>query len=351
MGEAPASGTRELSRNGLTKLLFDRASNQPKISVFFNHKLVDIDFKTKQLVISCPMGEIKFLDSSEARVFGADGAYSKVRQLIQQSVKDDWGVCNVIPWSYQFRVLYSRLKAKSSPLLNVKSHYIFTGCFTSYLNGRWTCTIGLRNSDPLADLKILQSATASTGNIIALRNILKKRAPRLEPVIENEELEAFFSRKLFSGVVVDCRFANYNEWILLIGDAHHSVLPPTGQGINSGLQDVQILVKAFKSNPEDAFSYYQSTRGVDLQSLIYYAKYLNEDPHFLGERWARVLFRVLESNLARKPIANRLFSEEITCYSDIVGEWRKYQYFLLPLCRLLAYPLGFVLSLSLLRPK
>ncbi len=39
---------------------------------------------------------------------------------------------------------------------------------------------------------------------------------------------------------------NFEDWLLLLGDACHSVLPPTGEGINSGLEDVQELYFALQ---------------------------------------------------------------------------------------------------------
>jgi kynurenine 3-monooxygenase len=34
---------------------------------------------------------------------------------------------------------------------------------------------------------------------------------------------------------------NIGEWIVLLGDASHAVLPPVGEGINSGLEDSVVL--------------------------------------------------------------------------------------------------------------
>lgn len=60
-------------------------------------------------------------------------------------------------------------------------------------------------------------------------------------MFSDDELYRYFTRRTFRGTVIKTNKLNIGEWILFLGDAGHSVLPPTGEGINSGLEDTVIL--------------------------------------------------------------------------------------------------------------
>ena len=69
---------------------------------------------------------------------------------------------------------------------------------------------------------------------------------------------------------------NYDEWMVLLGDASHSVLPAAGEGINCGLEDATILCKAIEEDEAKAFSHYNDLRHHDVYALGTYAKFLLE---------------------------------------------------------------------------
>lgn len=56
------------------------------------------------------------------------------------------------------------------------------------------------------------------------------------------------------------------EFVVLLGDAAHSVLPPVGEGINSALEDAMILAQCFAKSPERAFAAFQACRPQPLSS-------------------------------------------------------------------------------------
>ena len=64
-----------------------------------------------------------------------------------------------------------------------------------------------------------------------------------------EELARFYQRKTYRGAVVKVNRLNEGEFVCILGDAAHSVLPPTGEGINSGLEDCMILSECIRDNP------------------------------------------------------------------------------------------------------
>jgi len=66
-------------------------------------------------------------------------------------------------------------------------------------------------------------------------------APSTSCLFSDDELRRYFTRKTYRGAIITCNKMNIGEWILLLGDAAHAVLPPTGEGINSGLEDTVVF--------------------------------------------------------------------------------------------------------------
>jgi hypothetical protein len=122
------------------------------------------------------------------------------------------------------------------------------------------------------------------------------------------------------------------------------VLPATGEGINSGLEDCMVLADIVSKTPENAFETFEKIRGPDIRALSRYAKYLNTSPVFSGERVARVLFMVLESSSFPKScISESLFGVTGKLrmpYSQIVYTWEVRKLWMLGLCRLVCWPIA-----------
>ncbi len=94
---------------------------------------------------------------------------------------------------------------------------------------------------------------------------------------------------------------NEDEWICLLGDAAHSVVPSFGEGINSGLEDSMILLECLGNYKP--FNEFNRRRLPDTNALFEYAKYLNEVPKFSGERASRAIFSILNSLLNKNSIS------------------------------------------------
>jgi len=73
----------------------------------------------------------------------------------------------------------------------------------------------------------------------------------IAPLFKDEdELKRYFNRRTFKSSIVKVNKLNEDEWICLLGDAAHSVVPTFGEGINSGLEDSMILLECLGSkNP------------------------------------------------------------------------------------------------------
>jgi len=194
---------------------------------------------------------------------------------------------------------------------------------------------------------------ASRDKITTMRATLQRLVPWFYPLLpETEEgdaeFERYFRRRTFRGAIVRTNRLHYQEWILLLGDAAHSVLPPTGEGLNSGLEDAAVLVHdCILANLDTAFATYDAKRLPDIRALLDYATYLNADPWFAGERIARLSFLIAES-YANPSIADYLFgplAAQRKPYGEFLRAWSRKRLILLSLFRLVTYPIGVLVEL------
>jgi len=131
-----------------------------------------------------------------------------------------------------------------APGLDPNWHHIFTGkgIYTATLpDGVWCVAVTAIKGDPAEAL--LLSTEPTEDHISALRRHLRQYAPLVLPLLTRDAYVDFFGRAPFSGAVVRCPRVSHDGWLVLLGDAAHSVIPPTGEGVNSGLEDAMLLAE------------------------------------------------------------------------------------------------------------
>ncbi len=92
----------------------------------------------------------------------------------------------------------------------------------------------------------LGSDDASPENMECLREYIKKTAPLAEPILNTDDMRGYFGRRSFVGGIVTVNKLNGGDYFCLIGDAAHSLIPATGEGINSGMEDCSVLIGIVK---------------------------------------------------------------------------------------------------------
>ncbi|GAB3623628.1 hypothetical protein GCM10027418_17110 [Mariniluteicoccus endophyticus] len=340
------SGTRKVAslksgtliattRAFLTRLLFERVRETEGITYMPGYALARVDLADRSLTFTRADGDEVTVDARDARVLAADGVRSVARRCLEEQVSGftprvgDWGV--------RFRVAYSQPHA-SAPGLDPAIHHIFTskGIYTATLaDGVWGLAITAIEGDPAEDLLLSRDATHD--NIRAVAAHVAEHAPLAAPLLTRDDYAAFFSREPFGGAVVICPRLAFDEWLLLIGDAAHSVLPPTGEGVNSGLEDC--LVLAERAGSPTWFADYEAVRLPDLEALGEYAWTLREnlrstDP---ARRTATTILRIGDAmaaaaHLPSAQVEARLFGPDAgrTPYREAIGPWLRQQRVLFP---------------------
>lgn len=177
---------------------------------------------------------------------------------------------------------------------------------------------------------MLLAREPSEARVDALRNYLKEHTAPVLPLLTDTDLRAHFHRQPFSGAVVRCPRTNVHEWLLLLGDAAHSVIPPTCEGVNAGLEDVRILTEIIDSGTPALFETFNTERMPDLRALGVYAVHLrdnisSEDP---TRSVTNVVLRVIGTLGARfgkdaGQVEQRLFGPDagLESYRGVIGPW------------------------------
>ena len=141
----------------------------------------------------------------------------------------------------------------------------------------------------------------------------------------------------------------------MVGDAAHSVLPPTGEGLNSGLEDCNILGQVIDDGGNDYFHRYNEVRSPDIHALMKYAHYLNDsfDIKTPGEGVCRGLYALIETVLRHcgliraLNVPDNLFGYQSKCvkpYTQIFQDWERNKAVILNIVRACIYPPAFIIA-------
>lgn len=336
VAELPSGTLVGATRASVTRMLLERAQVSPSIEIVTDHRLAGLDLAGRTLRFDHAGSEVT-IEAGDARVVCTDGVWSAARRALVEQVSgfdpqvNDWGV--------RFRVVFSQPGADPAGL-EPAYHYIFTsrGVYTATLaDGVWGLAVTVIEGDPAEEM--LLSRDPSDANVAALRRHLEEHASLAAPLFTDEDLRAYFGRDPFSGAVIHCPQIAFDDWLLLAGDAAHGVIPPTGEGINSGLEDAFLIAEHLASGSATPWTDFEAARLPDLAALGAYAQHLRDN---LASRdgarsFASIATRIVDSTAGRLGLPNarveeRLFGPDagLAPYREVIGPWLRQQRVLFP---------------------
>ncbi len=258
-----------IENNNIADALWQAIKQENKISCFCPDKLETIE-QENTVSIRLHSGALIKADL----VLGADGASSKVRELIGlQSDKKDYGQ----------RGLVAYVKTQFDHQNTAWQRFLPTGplaflpCSDARCSIVWTL--------PNAEAERLQQCDEES----FCRELTRAFDARLGNVTEVSQRATFpLQRQLSKQMLVG--------HIALIGDAAHTVHPLAGQGVNLGLRDVAALLDLFGEAKSSTENFKQKNENLISQYRL--------------ERWARQ--RISENAIAAYSFEtiNRVFSND-----------------------------------------
>jgi kynurenine 3-monooxygenase len=251
-----------VSRGGLNCELMSLAERYENVKIFFNERCDHIDVRTGKSTFENHLTQKRTHDESD-HVIGADGAFSAAR--LQMQLQTD-------RFEYSQHYLehgYKELSIPAGPegkfLIEKNALHIWPrGGYMLIalpnMDGSFTCTLffpfeGEHSFSALSDKK-------------KVKEFFAKIFPDALPLMTTLE-EDFFHNPTGSLVTVRCSPWNFNDKLLLIGDAAHAIVPFYGQGMNCGFEDCRVFDEMLgnSENWEKLFSDFGKIRKPDSDAI------------------------------------------------------------------------------------
>ncbi|RZJ66487.1 MAG: FAD-dependent monooxygenase [Flavobacterium sp.] len=243
-----------ISRGTLNRKMIDLAE-AAGAEFFFEQRIWDVSLATATLHIGeTERGE--WTDLKYDMVFGADGAFSRIRHRMQRQ--------SMFNYSQEF--LNTGYKELNIPANADGTHKLDKNSFHIWprgeymlialpnLDGSFTCTLfmpfeGENSFASLTDRKLVEDFFAK--NFPDSIDVIPKLA------------EDFFKNPTSTLVTMKCYPWTFEDKVALIGDACHAIVPFYGQGMNAGFEDITVLNECIEKFGDDwttIFAEYQKSR-------------------------------------------------------------------------------------------
>jgi kynurenine 3-monooxygenase len=243
-----------LSRGILNRRMIDLAEDAG-VQFLFNQRIWDVTLDTATLHIGeTERGE--WIDHKYDKIFGADGAFSRIRHRMQRQ--------SMFDYSQEFmKIGYKELHIPANPdgthKIDKNSLHIWPrGNFMlmglSNLDGSFTCTLFMpfEGENSFEKIKTESDLTSFFSNYF----------PDTKEVIP-ELVTDYFKNPTSYLAIMKCYPWTFQDKIALIGDAAHAIVPFYGQGMNAGFEDITILsemIGKYNNDWKTIFDEYQKSR-------------------------------------------------------------------------------------------
>ncbi|KAL4942040.1 hypothetical protein BDV06DRAFT_222539 [Aspergillus oleicola] len=243
-------------RSMLSNVFLNALETLPNIKLFFNHKLTGADFNSnkawfeRRLPGDTPLpgsgssGRVPEIEVSFDFLIGADGAHSASRYHMMKFARVDYQQEYIDTLWCEFRIPPS---PKDNDFLISSSHlHIWPGKEFMFIalpsvDKSFTCTLFA----PASHYATLENSTPQQ-----LLNFFDEHFPGVCPdlISEDDLVQQFKTNPHLPLISIKCSPHHYSSSVVIVGDAAHAVLPFYGQGLNAGLEDIQVLFECLDKN-------------------------------------------------------------------------------------------------------
>lgn len=285
-----------VARNELNDVLIDLALTQRGIHVHFEEKCLEVDLEAPEVAFqSLRTNEVTRFRAD--RVFGADGANSRVRSAMQ-----------LVPGFRQRQEFFEQAYKEISVPPAACGDWALPADAIHIWPRRHYMLIGFPNRDQTFTFALHmpfegEPSFASIRTPEALLELFRRSFPDALPYVPNL-VEDYFGRPESKMITVRCAPWIHGERVALIGDAAHAIVPSYGQGANCGFEDCSVFYDCLLGAAGDwgqALRDYEASRKPNADAIAELAlEHFHELRDFVGssefllrkelERWVNDLY-------------------------------------------------------------
>ncbi|NBV13097.1 MAG: FAD-dependent monooxygenase [Sphingobacteriia bacterium] len=238
-----------VSRGELNKKLMDLASLQPGVEIFFTHKCTGIDLTSGTVHLENPNGEA--VNVTGQTVIGTDGSASALRMDMMKAGR----------FNYSQSYLEHGYKELTIPALPDGGFQLEKNALHIWPRGSFMM-IALPNPDGTFTCTLFfpYSGTHGFDDLNTEEKVLaffSSEFPDAVPLMPNLTQE-FFHNPTASLMTVKSEPWNYEDKVVLLGDAAHAVVPFFGQGMNCSFEDCVELDQWIEKHPNNWLECFQA---------------------------------------------------------------------------------------------
>lgn len=232
-----------VSRGGLNQLMLKAVDALDNAALYFDRKCAGLDLATNTVsfehVVTGEPESHRF-----DRIFGTDGAFSKVRARMQRLDR----------FNYQQFYLTHGYKELEIPPNPDGSHRMEVNALHIWPRGEYML-IALPNLDGSYTVTLFFpfegptsfAALNSDEKVLEFFSRVFPDALELMPDL----IEDYHKNPTASLVTISCSPYHYKDQVVLMGDAGHAIVPFYGQGMNSGFEDCRVFDDLLEANAGD----------------------------------------------------------------------------------------------------
>lgn len=243
-----------ISRGVLNRKMIDLAE-ETGAKFRFEEKVWDVNLAEAKIYT----GESEKAEWEEYQfdiVFGADGAFSRVRHKMQRRSRFNYSQ-NFIDVGYKELTIPAN-EDGTHKLDNSSFHIWPRGEFMLIampnLDGSFTCTLFMPFEGEISFENINTEADSE--------KFFSEYFPDIKSDISNLTRD-FFKNPTSAMVTMKCYPWTYWDKVALVGDSAHAIVPFYGQGMNAGFEDISVLDELIEKHDDDwelIFKLYQESR-------------------------------------------------------------------------------------------
>ncbi len=262
-----------VSRASINGELLDLAEEEKTVSISFEQRLIQVNFENACGTLA---HDQSLYEVHADYLFGADGAFSKVRRLAQETTRFSYNQAYIPQCYIELTIpanddgIADKRYRLEKEALHIWPRKDFMLTAMPNVDGTFTCTLFLNyesKENTKASFKSLKTREE-------VKNFFEQNFSDAMSLLESP-VEDFMQKSANPLFVVSVDPWVINNKVALIGDAAHAMVPFYGQGMNCSFEDCRelaILINNHQGDWNKVFLDYQNNRKKNADAITELAK-------------------------------------------------------------------------------